>query len=90
MENIKGFVYILISQKDGNRYIGSTSDLKRRLKEHNDGSVISTKNRRPFKLFAYQTLDDIVEARLLERKYKKSRGTTERAIKSGLFVIFGV
>jgi len=32
-------------------YIGSTSNLNRRLKEHNDGEVFSTKRYRPWILF---------------------------------------
>ena len=31
----KYFVYVLLSLKDGKFYIGFTSDLNRRLKEHN-------------------------------------------------------
>ncbi|MEW6409823.1 MAG: GIY-YIG nuclease family protein [Nitrospirota bacterium] len=33
------YVYILLSEKDNKLYIGFTSDLKRRLKEHNDGKT---------------------------------------------------
>ena len=44
------FVYILTSLKDSKRYIGMTSDLSRRLNEHNSGKVKSTKNRRPLEL----------------------------------------
>ena len=44
------FVYILTSLKDSKRYIGMTSDLNRRLNEHNSGKVKSTKNRRPLEL----------------------------------------
>ena len=44
------FVYILKSQKDGKRYIGSTNNINKRVKEHNSGLVTSTKSRRPFKL----------------------------------------
>jgi len=44
------FVYILTSLKDSKRYIGMTSDLNKRLKEHNSGKVKSTKNRRPLEL----------------------------------------
>lgn len=43
-------VYVLRSLKDGKLYSGYTSDLKSRLKYHNDGKVESTKHRRPFKV----------------------------------------
>ena len=43
-------VYILKSKKDGNLYIGSTNNLKRRLLEHNRGLNFSTKFRIPFEL----------------------------------------
>jgi hypothetical protein len=44
------YVYILLSLKDNKFYIGFTSNLKRRLKEHNYGKNISTKSRLPLKL----------------------------------------
>ena len=40
-------VYVLLSKKDGNFYIGFTDDLKKRLDEHNKGRVPSTRNRTP-------------------------------------------
>lgn len=43
-------VYVLRSLKDGKLYSGYTSDLKSRLKYHNDGKVESTKYRRPLKV----------------------------------------
>ena len=48
------YVYVLLSQKDDKFYIGFTSDLERRLKEHNDGKAQSTKSRRPLKLLYYE------------------------------------
>lgn len=48
------FVYILKSKKDNNLYIGYTSDLRKRLKEHNSGLVGSTKDRIPFYLVYYE------------------------------------
>lgn len=48
------YVYVLKSLKDGKLYIGSTSDLRRRLSEHNNGKVPSTKNRAPFELRYYE------------------------------------
>ena len=75
------FVYVLKSKKDNRFYIGSTTDLNRRLKQHQSGYVQSTKTRLPIELYAYQFCDTIKEAALLERKYKNSHGTLERALK---------
>jgi putative endonuclease len=44
------YVYVLRSLKDGNLYIGQTSNLDRRLQYHNSGRVKSTKRRVPFEL----------------------------------------
>ncbi len=72
------YVYVLKSQKDGNCYIGSTPDLKRRLKEHNDGLVISTKPRRPFELIYYEAFKSEKDARKREHSLKlKSRSYTQ-------------
>jgi putative endonuclease len=40
--------------KDGKLYIGQTNNLVKRIKEHNKGLVVSTKNRKPFKLIYYE------------------------------------
>lgn len=77
-------VYVLISLKDSKRYIGSTINLERRLYEHLGGEVQSTKNRRPLILKYRQICESLVQARLLELKYKRSRGTYDRAIRDGL------
>ena len=41
-------VYVLISEKDDNFYVGYTTDLSRRLDEHFQGRNTSTAPRRPF------------------------------------------
>jgi len=43
------YMYIL-KDKNGELYIGSTNDLKKRFSEHNAGKVTSTKYKRPLKL----------------------------------------
>jgi putative endonuclease len=43
-------VYVLLSEKDENFYVGLTTDLKRRFDEHNQGRNTSTASRRPFTL----------------------------------------
>ena len=37
------YVYVLLSEKDGMFYVGFTADLKKRINEHNNGFVQSTK-----------------------------------------------
>ena len=64
------FVYIIKSLKDNNLYIGSTSDLKRRIKEHNSGLVESTKSRKPFKLVYFEGFANEEEARHREHNLK--------------------
>jgi len=51
------YVYVLQSLKDKKLYTGYSSDLKRRIIEHNQGLVASTKNRRPLKLVYYQAFE---------------------------------
>jgi len=67
-------VYILISEKDNKRYIGCTSNLDRRLDEHNLGLVKSTKNRRPFKLNYTEEFTNKSEALKKEKFFKSGKG----------------
>ncbi|NQS90455.1 GIY-YIG nuclease family protein [Patescibacteria group bacterium] len=48
------YAYVLKSEKNGNLYTGTTSDLKERLKQHSRGLVSSTKHRRPLKLIYFE------------------------------------
>lgn len=64
------YVYILKSKKDNNCYIGSTNDLDSRLKEHNSGSVFSTKKRIPFDLVYFEAYRSEVDARYREKNLK--------------------
>jgi putative endonuclease len=48
------YVYVLLSQKDRNFYVGYTEDLAKRMDEHGTGLVISTRNRRPMQLVYYE------------------------------------
>lgn len=47
------YIYILKSEVSKFKYVGSTNDVLRRLKEHNDGLCQSTKHYKPFRLEAY-------------------------------------
>ena len=64
------YVYILGSKKDKDLHIGSTSDLKRRIIEHNSGKVPSTKPRIPFVLLYYEIYKTEQEARNRESRLK--------------------
>ena len=68
------YVYILQSQKDYKFYIGFTSDLKRRFKEHNDGKAQSTKSRRPLQLIYYEAHLAKEDAQRRERYFKTDKG----------------
>jgi putative endonuclease len=64
------YVYILKSKKDNNCYIGSTKNLKQRVKLHNEGKVFSTKYRMPLKLIYYEAFYSEKDARLREKNLK--------------------
>lgn len=64
------YVYLLRSMKDGKFYLGWTTDLKRRLEEHNNGLTRSTKSRRPFELVDYETYPSPELAKKRERTLK--------------------
>lgn len=48
-------VYILKSVSNGKRYIGYTSDLNKRLKEHNQGMNTSTRGKGPWQILYSET-----------------------------------
>ncbi len=69
------YTYILKSKKTGRLYIGSTDNLKRRFKEHNDGTGgVYTRNNRPFELIYYEAYLDYKDAKLSEKFFKTGYG----------------
>jgi putative endonuclease len=48
------YTYVLQSQKNGDIYVGYTSDLQKRFKEHNDGHNPSKKRYIPWKVIYYE------------------------------------
>ncbi len=81
MEKIHN-VYVLKSLKDKNLYIGCTSNLEKRINEHNKGKVFSTKNRLPLKIIYYEKYNNKYEAYKIEKFYKTAKG--KRALKNKL------
>lgn len=70
-------VYVLKSEKDGNLYVGCTSDIEKRIKYHNKGRVFSTKNRRPLILIYKEEYLDKYQAYNKEKYYKTAKGKRE-------------
>jgi putative endonuclease len=68
------YVYILQSEKDNKFYTGYTSDLKRRIDEHNTGISLSTKNRRPLKLIYSEACLNAEDAKKREKYLKTTYG----------------
>jgi putative endonuclease len=68
------FVYVLFSQKLNKRYIGSTRDVKNRLKEHNTGKSKFTKAGIPWKMIYQESFQTNQEARRRELLLKSGIG----------------
>ena len=81
---MKSHVYILFSEKLNKFYVGSTSDLERRLLDHNRGKEKFTKTGIPWQLVYKEVLVDLASARRREReiKLKKSRKYIEGLLNS--------
>ena len=72
---------------DNKLYVGSTSNLMRRLKEHNAGDVQSTKPRRPLLLVYYEAYIAEDDARNREDQLKlrgRALGQLKRRLKYSL------
>lgn len=67
---MKHYVYILYSSSLNQYYRGSTNNLKRRLKEHNNSEEKATCNGVPWSLAWFTTKPNKGEAMKLERKLK--------------------
>jgi len=64
------FCYILESESSGRLYVGQTNNVEDRVRRHNAGMVLSTRNRGPWKLLYFKDLGDRSASVLLERKLK--------------------
>lgn len=68
------YVYVIRSLKDGKNYTGITSDIDRRLREHNSGQTKSSKTRIPFMLIYFEEAADRKLARERESHLKSGIG----------------
>jgi putative endonuclease len=81
------YTYVLRSKKDNKFYVGYTEDLKKRLKEHNEDKVSSTKSRKPLELIFYEAFVNKKDA-ILREKFLKT-GWGRRHLKKSLKYILG-
>ena len=67
-------VYVLHSIPSDSIYIGMSSNLSRRFKEHNSGVNLSTKSGRPWVIIHEEKFGSRDKARLREKYLKSYRG----------------
>ena len=69
------YVYLIQSAStQGERYLGMTNDLKKRLLEHNAGKSFHTSKFKPWKLTTYIAFSDRGKAEAFERYLKSGSG----------------
>lgn len=68
------YMYILQSEVDNGFYIGYTSNLEERLKQHNQGKTRSLKHRIPMKVAYYEEFNTKKEAKQREKQVKSWKG----------------
>lgn len=64
------YTYIIKGQKTGHWYTGSTNDLRKRFKQHNEEKSTWTKNRTPWDLIYYEACLNEQDARAREKYLK--------------------
>jgi predicted GIY-YIG superfamily endonuclease len=69
------YVYLLQSESSENqRYVGVTTDLKKRLADHNAGKSTHTSKYIPWRLVTYLAFSDDKKAETFERYLKSGSG----------------
>ncbi|OGF65939.1 hypothetical protein A3I27_01705 [Candidatus Giovannonibacteria bacterium RIFCSPLOWO2_02_FULL_43_11b] len=83
----KSGIYILESRRKKIFYIGSTNDIERRLKQHNDGLVRATWFYKPWDLKTFIECASLTEAKKSEYRLKqyKNRKILIKVVKDGIF-----
>lgn len=76
------YVYVLRSNRSGRLYTGYTSDLRKRLTEHQLGLSPYTRPRGPYELIYYEACHNVSDA-MAREKYLKT-GTGKRYIHNGV------
>tara|TARA_B100001113_G_C21116268_1_gene625476 strand:- start:1783 stop:2088 length:306 start_codon:yes stop_codon:yes gene_type:complete len=75
------YCYLLVGFSGKNTYIGATTDVNRRLRQHNGelcGGAKRTRSNRPWRLLAYVEVGNKIPALQLEWHMKRARGLKNR------------
>ena len=75
------FIYVLKSETTDSSYVGYTSNLEKRLVEHNNGKSLSTRRKRPWRLVYKEEYSTRSEAASRERYFKSIKGRLELRVK---------
>ena len=83
------WVYILQNPTNGRFYIGSTTDIGKRIAHHRGGFTPSTKRLGAINLVLKQEYPDLPTARIIERKLKKlkRRDYIEKIVREGIITM---
>jgi putative endonuclease len=79
------YTYVLQSEKDKSTYIGSTSNLRERLADHNAGQTKSLKSKLPYRLIYFEGYLTKTQAIRREKELKRNsfekRKVLDRALR---------
>jgi putative endonuclease len=67
------YVYLIQSEVDSSFYIGYTSNLELRIKQHNKGESIYSRRKKPWKLVYSEELENKTSALKREKFLKKQK-----------------
>jgi putative endonuclease len=68
------YLYVLRSESDSGFYIGFSTNLRARLRQHQDGESLATKSRGPWKLIYYEAYTEREDAEGREKFLKSGAG----------------
>lgn len=70
------YVYVLYNRIKDFIYIGYSTDLRKRLQDHNSGYSLSTKSYIPLELIHYEAYRNMKDAKRREKYLKLNKGKT--------------
>jgi len=68
------YLYILLNEAGTRTYTGVSNDVPKRLREHNEGQVKSSRPHRPYRVIHTDAFLTLSDARKKERFYKSTTG----------------